>query len=83
MSVLAITIQSTAMVAAGVVTGEGMGDGTVRDAGETGKEPEDHSGDSGEVESDGDVILVLDASMGSDSSSECRVSWVQSRKAGV
>ncbi|GKG62798.1 hypothetical protein Tco_0636529, partial [Tanacetum coccineum] len=26
-------------------TGEAMGDGTTRDKGETGKEPDDHSGD--------------------------------------
>ncbi|GJS56833.1 hypothetical protein Tco_0651617 [Tanacetum coccineum] len=35
---------STAMVAAKVLTGEAKGDGIVRDAGETGKEPDDQSG---------------------------------------
>ncbi|GKA77809.1 hypothetical protein Tco_0784346 [Tanacetum coccineum] len=34
-------------VAAGVVTGEATGDGIVRDAGETSKEPDDHLGDAG------------------------------------
>ncbi|GJX77029.1 hypothetical protein Tco_0323840 [Tanacetum coccineum] len=38
---------STTMVADGVVTSEATGDDTVRDAGETGKEPDDHSGDDG------------------------------------
>nr|GEV58021.1 hypothetical protein [Tanacetum cinerariifolium] len=35
------------MAATGVVTHEGMGDGTIRDAGETSKEPDDHLGDVG------------------------------------
>nr|GFA58170.1 hypothetical protein [Tanacetum cinerariifolium] len=34
---------STAMVDAGVVTNEATGDGTIKDAGETSKEPDDHS----------------------------------------
>ncbi|GKG25105.1 hypothetical protein Tco_0395733, partial [Tanacetum coccineum] len=38
---------SNAMLAARVVTGKATGDGTVRDAGETCKETDDHSGDAG------------------------------------
>ncbi|GKG10326.1 hypothetical protein Tco_0339072, partial [Tanacetum coccineum] len=35
------------MVVARVATSEAMGDGTTGDDGETGKEPDDHSGDGG------------------------------------
>ncbi|GJZ36622.1 hypothetical protein Tco_0582813 [Tanacetum coccineum] len=36
----------------GVVTSKAIGDGTVMDAGETGKEPDDHSGDAEEGSGD-------------------------------
>nr|GEV54858.1 hypothetical protein [Tanacetum cinerariifolium] len=37
----------TTIVAAGAVTSEATGVGTARDDGQTGKEPDDHSGEGG------------------------------------